>query len=399
VALSLLAAVASSQILSSRFTPDQAMQSWMDGFSSPEWPPARNNLSCSVIPIKAQLDFDFSFHSGYNVKIPRHELAGDGNELTVLFRIFPKDRKEEATYMSQGIRVPAMDDDVGGVGGFQGAFAIGEGKYHVDWVMRDRKSRLCTAAWDIEAKLNKKEGYLRSWIDLKSVRPLDRTLFRDEPQVRRAPDPLKVHIIVNFAPQNPNSSILEPRDLQGLVGILRRIARDPLIGEYSIVAFSLQTQEIVYRKENTQWIDFRGIGEALNDLHLGVVSASQLSTSKRPAEFIANLINQESNRGDADALIIVGPKPDWSVHMPADVASGIANAGVPIFYFNYDVKPEINPWRDLIGRVVKQHHGIEYTITGPRDLFAAWSDAMAHISHSDNGSPPRTQPAKNAFRP
>jgi hypothetical protein len=46
---------------------------------------------------------------------------------------------------------------------------------------------------------------------------------------------------------------------------------------------------------------------------------------------------------------------------------------------NYVLTPQQNPWRDSIGNVVKRMRGYEYTISRPRDLWAAWTDIMAHI--------------------
>ena len=33
----------------------------------------------------------------------------------------------------------------------------GEGKYHVDWLMRDRTERVCSSYWDIDASLPPKD--------------------------------------------------------------------------------------------------------------------------------------------------------------------------------------------------------------------------------------------------
>ncbi len=51
----------------------------------------------------------------------------------------------------------------------------------------------------------------------------------------------------------------------------------------------------------------------------------------------------------------------------------------PVFYMNYNLNPQANPWRDAIGSAVKALKGAEFTITRPRDLFFAWSEIMGRI--------------------
>ena len=46
---------------------------------------------------------------------------------------------------------------------------------------------------------------------------------------------------------------------------------------------------------------------------------------------------------------------------------------------NYNLNPQVNPWRDAIGNAVKYLKGMEFTISRPRDLFFAWTDIMGRI--------------------
>src|ERR1039457_3947343 len=98
----------------------------------------RKDLPCTVVPAKASLGFDLKFHAGYDVSIPLKELAGSENRLTMVFRVVPEDHPDEPVYFSQHVSVPAMEDDAHGDAVLQGIVDVGEGKYHVDWMMRDR---------------------------------------------------------------------------------------------------------------------------------------------------------------------------------------------------------------------------------------------------------------------
>ena len=106
------------------------------------------------------LGFDLRFHAGYEVSVPLKELAGNENKLTILFRVRdPRkgDHKDEPVYFVQHIHVPSIDDDAKGDANLGGTFDLGEGKYHVDWLMSDRSERVCSFYWDSEATASPKD--------------------------------------------------------------------------------------------------------------------------------------------------------------------------------------------------------------------------------------------------
>ncbi len=89
--------------------------------------------------------------------MPIKELAGSWtNQLTMVFRVTPENQRD-GIYFSQHFQVPSIDRDEGGPVYLDGAFTVGEGKYHVDWLMRDRAERMCSFHWDSEASLPAKD--------------------------------------------------------------------------------------------------------------------------------------------------------------------------------------------------------------------------------------------------
>ena len=109
----------------------------------------RKDLACTVTPAKAPLGFDLRFHSGYDVTLPLKELAGSENLLTILFRVTSDERKDDPTYFMQRIRVPEIEENASGEVQMGGAFDLGVGKYHVDWLMRDEPKEFAhfTGIW------------------------------------------------------------------------------------------------------------------------------------------------------------------------------------------------------------------------------------------------------------
>jgi hypothetical protein len=344
----------------------------------------RKDLPCSVTPIKPVVGFDLRFHSGYEVTVPLKDLAGTENLLTMLFRVAPADRPDDASYFVQRIRVPSIQTDASGDAFLQGVFDVGEGHYHVDWMMRDRAERVCSSYWDTEADLPAKDKQLVLTLGPNAVEPAETEPFKEEPPVERlqGEPPLNVKLLVNFAPENEHSAALHPVDTTALVSILRGIFREPRIGKFSVVAFNLQEQRILYRQENGNRIDFPALGDALHSMKLGTVDLKRLSNKNGETEFLTSLIQQELGGTDhPDALIFAGPKALLDESVPRDTLKEMGDVEYPVFYMNYNLQPQNTPWRDAIGRAVKFFRGYEFTISKPRDLWAAVSDMVSKIVH------------------
>ena len=345
----------------------------------------RKDLPCTVTPIKPSLGFDLRFHAGYEVSIPLNDLAGSQDLLTMLFRVTPEGHKDDPVYFSQRLSVPAIEQDAKGNAYLQGAFDVGEGNYHVDFLMRDRSERVCSYYWDAPAELPLKDKQLGLMMAPGTVQAAEREPFKDEPPVDRPPTegPLNVKVIVNFAPQNARSATLQPLDTNALLSILRSIAREPRIQKFSIVAFNMQEQRIVYRQESTDQINFPALGEALNSLNLGTVDLKRLSQKHGETEFLTGLLTEEvSNKDHPDAVIFAGPKVMLDNSITQESLNQMANVDYPVFYMNFNLNPQANPWRDAIGNAVKHLKGYEYTISRPRDLWYAWSEIMSRIVKS-----------------
>jgi hypothetical protein len=340
----------------------------------------KKDLPCTVTQIKPILGFDLRFHTGYDITVPLHELEGDGNQLTILFKVTSDLAKDAPIYFSQRYMVPTIDADARGDAYLQGGFDLGEGGYHVSWMMRDRMERVCSSNWDVNAALTSKEQNIKLTLAANGIEASNREFFSEEPPVTRInADPLRVKILVNFAPQQIASASMAPIDTSALVSILRSISREPRICKFSIVAFNMNDQRVVYRQEDSDQINFPELGKALASIKLGMVDYKKLADKHSETDFLTKLIQDEVGNANADALIFAGPKVMLDEQPAADSLKDVATVSFPVFYMNYVLTPQQNPWRDSIGNVVKRMRGYEYTISRPRDLWAAWTDIMAHI--------------------
>jgi hypothetical protein len=347
----------------------------------------RKDLPCTVVPEKPFLGFDLKFHSGYDVSIPLGELAGNEDLLTIVFRVSPEGHREQPVYFTQKVRVPAIEAEAKGDALLQGGFDVGSGKYYVDLLVRDRAERICSLSWEIEAKLPTKDAQIELTMAEGSVLPVEGAQFREEPPVQRASDQelLNLKVLVNFAPQKALASSLRPVDTAALVSLLRTLSRDPRVGKFSLVAFNLHEQRVLFRQESADKIDFPGLGASLQSLNLGTVDLKRLSNKNVGAEFLTNLMEKEfANTERADAVVFAGPKAMLEANISSDQLKHLSEFDVPVFYMNYILNPYANPWRDSIGQAVKFLKGVEFTISRPRDLWFAVTDMVARLVKTRN---------------
>ena len=384
VCLSLLApGFLAAQVLMPASGPGGAVRLFSSDAAILESRDIRKDIPCTVTTNKPQVGFDLKFHTGYEVTVPLKELAGSENQLTMVFRVTPADRPDEPVYFSQRVTVPAIEDDASGPAYLAGGFDVGEGKYHIDWLMRDRMERVCSFNWDIDAVLPSRDKQMALDITPGLIQPADFEPFRQEPPVERDADDaaLNVKVVVNFAPQDSGSSTLQPLDTGALLSILRSIAREPRITRFSIVAFNMQEQKVIYRQEDASQIDFPELGKALKSLNLGTVDLKRLSQKHGDTEFLGNLITKElkDEKQTPDAIIFAGPKVMLEDGISSDTLRQIGDVKAPVFYMNYALNPQASPWRDAIGSAVKYLKGAEFTISRPRDLFFSWTEIMGRI--------------------
>jgi hypothetical protein len=384
VLTAVLASAAASQARISEVEPAQPLQLAPPDALEPDLQGLRGSFECSVTAAKPELGFDFRFHTGYQVTIPLKELARPDNRLTIILGVRAYGNKEKAIHLVQRFRVPEIEHDSPGYVVLQGNFLLGEGHYHVEWLVRDADGRVCPRYWDLDAVVHGKDGILAARLPKDLIQAVEPTPFHEEVQVTGRPiDPvLRVKVIINFAPQSQKAALLDHNDLEVLAMILRSIGSDPHIGSVSIVACSLPERQVLYRSQNAPAMDLPALGEALKQLKPGQVDVKQLAAKNGAAEFLTQLMAEEMRDESYDALIFVGPKYRLDVNIGRGNSERFGGGDRPMFYLNYSLDPASNPWRDAIGSLVRRSHGFEYTITEPRDLFTAWSDVVSRILRS-----------------
>ena len=345
----------------------------------------RKDLPCSVTQRKPELGFDLHFHAGYDVTVPMQELAGGGNLLTIVFRVYAGSDKSKASFFVQHFTVPPIEDDAKGDAELQGVIDLGEGSYHVDWLMRDRSEHFCSSDWDMDAELSGKDKPVPLFLKPTEIAEARPHPFVNDPVPRPEVSPseqLNLKILVNFAPQWEGSAALQRTDEDALVTILKAIERDPHVGSISLVAFNIQEGRVVYRPQPSGEIDYRALGQALQTMHLGTVNLQGLAKNSE-TDFLQNLIESEvATSSHPDAVIFAGPKAMLKADVPEDDLRRIGDIECPVFYLNYNPDPQAVPWKDSISHAIRVFRGVEYTISRPRDVWVSTSEVLSKILRS-----------------
>jgi len=312
----------------------------------------RADFSCRVTPEKPALGFDLRFHADYHVTVPIKVLADAGGWLQVLMRVRPAGNGEKPVYLVHRFAVPGLPLGVRGEGLLAGGFDLGLGRYHVDWMMRDPGGRVCSSHWESAAKLAGGQRNLPLTLEPNMVAERVEGPFDGEPPVERAAvQPLNVKILLNLSPARPQEIILKPEDAVVLLSILRGITREPRVSRFTLVAFNLREQKIIYRQDNAEKIDFGGLGKALQAPTGGTVNYRHLQDRQSETHFVTKLLTDQlgERTASSDAIIIVGPKVTLEKKVPLEPLKEGGTAPCPIFYLNYNPNPFDDPWRDTIG--------------------------------------------------
>ncbi len=339
----------------------------------------QTDLPCNVEVVRPRLAFDLRFHAGYRATLPVKKVTTGGDRLHVRVRVTPLSKPENRIYLVDDLDVPPLEEQQGEIL-VSGAFALGLGRYKLDWLMRNWGGKVCSTHWEVNVKASGQNVSLA--IAPHTAAQLSGERFREPvpPERNAGGRLLHVKILANFSPATARQSALKSWDIEAMAAILRGIAGQPWIGRISLVAFNMQTESVIYRQENTDRINFRALEQAVEPLWLGVIDYRRLLNRQGALYFLTRLLTEHlgPQEPEPDAIAIVGPTMMVEMKVPKDLLVKAGRARGPIFYFNYTMG-RYDRFRDAIGSALQVYQGQEYSIGLPRDLGAALTDMRTRI--------------------
>jgi hypothetical protein len=249
-------------------------------------------------------------------------------------------------------------------------------------MMRDGRGRICSAHWELETKRGRSQQNLP--VTLAPNRIAERVdLFGNEfPVERDANQPRHVKILLNLSPAKQKESILKTQDVAVLLSILRGISRESGVSRFTLVAFNVRGQKIIYRQDSAPEIDFAALGKAVQAPTGGTLNYRLLQDRQSETHFVTRLLRDQlgARTSSSDAIIIVGPKVTLEKKVPLEPLKQGGAASCPIFYLNYNPNPIDEPLPDTIGSALKAYEGaLAYNIVFPSDLGAAMRKMLCRI--------------------
>lgn len=327
----------------------------------------RQDLPCVVRPIEPVLGFDLRFHTGYRFRIPLKDLAGAGGTGHVIVRVIPRGA-DEPVYLSDHFAIPPGVEGARGEVVREAGFQLGEGRYRVDWLLRDTGGRVCSAHWEVTAK-NHRDAPAAA-LPANTVRAEAADLFEEEPPVNRNGAPISVKVLLNVsAPPGTRSA----ERVAVLVSMLRVIGRDPRISRLSLVAFDVPSRRVLFRQGSSSRIDFPGLGSALRERPSMLVDYRQLQQKDGDSLFFRSMLEREIGDSERpDAIVFLGPGLAFSRRMEKLGA----DPACPIFFVEVNAGMEAEPSPGF----AKSIGGRVYRVYRPVDWAAAWQGIMAALT-------------------
>ncbi len=337
-----------------------------------ESPGDLDQLDCRVDTRKPDMAIDLRFHTGFSVSLPVKKLVGGPGEIRILMRVTPAAAPDRRVVFSMTTPTPAIGEDAEGDVELAGDFAVGPGRYDVDWALSFGGSA-CRKQWQVEAKLERPFSQVPLAIGADTAEELPPDPFAETGQTtERQPHSLHVKVLVNFAPAGVNNTVMGADDVRVIASILHAVAREPRFGRFSLVAFSSDQERILERQTAAAKIDFHALGRAVRQLRTGVVSMRQMEDEQSGTKFLDRLLRAELSEQDrpADAIVVISPKLSLDTKIPDRDLSD--RKAPPVFLLSYNPQPIRDPWQGILARAVKNtYRGLAYTITGPKDLGMA----------------------------
>ena len=325
-------------------------------------------LRCEVRPIPPHLNFSFRFQAGYVVRVPLNQYPGAGHSWTILTRIVPEGG--QPVYLASRMRLPTIPKTKA-AHDFGGVYAIGEGRYAVDWMMFDDSDRVCRKSWRVDARLDSKERDLNLGIAPATVSDVSFRRWSSGPGEGTGVRPLRrLTVLLHAAPLAPQSTRLRAYDRVILLSALSSLLESLPTQAVRLVIFNLDQQRELFREDPLTPDMFDRVAQSMN-LELGLVDYRVLQNRRGHIDLLADLINREVQAADPpDAVVVLGPATRYYDKVPEAIIEAGDRSTTRFFYLQYSPPWKRGAeWPDSIVFALRKVRGKVIVIHSP-DEFA-----------------------------
>lgn len=302
-------------------------------------------LECHVQTFAPFLDFAFRFEAGYTVRLALRQFKGEADTLYTFLRITPQGGTPILLGESYAIpRLPAILrhrvnlSRLSEEAELSGAFAMGEGEYHVELLVIDAHRRAFSKSWNTTAAPH--HGEREAAIAMEPNTAGSATTLAPPPDSSPEPPPvqretggLRLTVLLHASPIQ--GIALRAWDSNFLLESLSSLLADLPSSSVRLIAFNLDQQKELFRQENFRRSDFPSLAAALRKLELHTVSYRTLQNQRGWSELLARLVNEEATAPEPpDAVVFLGPHSRFDGKVPREMLR-LEGATPRLFYFEY----------------------------------------------------------------
>lgn len=340
------------------------------------------DIPCKVDLFGPGLDFELRFFVGFRLYTPSGPLAGPGRLFALRVMVTPLDLPGvkpslfERNFQSGPIP-PGRNE-------FQlrDSFAVGPGRYRVQWILVDSNGPSCYVEREIEAELRKKDKDVPLRVQPGEVIDSRLSLFRPERSiVGDGPEPpLRIKVFLNMdVPTSRGRTRIRMWELMPRFSALRALSRHPRTGRLSMVAYSVEEQKVIARHGLRDGFDYRALRTNMDDLEPGFVSIDQLQADSDLAFFNEMLVRELPGDEEVDAYIFVGPDVLTRKNREKGVLESIGALPAPVFF----LADGRAPWKGLIGKTVSFFSGKALRFYDPIQMTQSVDELIREVDGNE----------------
>jgi hypothetical protein len=340
----------------------------------------QNSLPCHIIVAQPTLDFNLRFLAGFIFTTSFNEF-GVGDDLLTLVRVTPDNGLP--VLFARSFKIPTLPRGVVGTGtmtttfSIGGGFVLGEGRYKVELLLLDKRERSHYRQWNLKTKT------IRASDTRQTTPPL--TVAAIEAQNwdgKLDPKGLRLTVLLDATPPTEYAATLRNRIL--LEQILNSLLEQVPCQSVKIVAFNLDQQAEIFRREKLDPAGLTELATSLDNLQLGVIPFQALERGSW-LEFLLRIIREQNPTvNPSEAVVFLGSSTHLFQKPSKELQDSSAIKNAHFYYFEYYGFLD-GRYPDAIEHVTRSLHGTVYRVDSPGQFGEAVQRMLAELKVAPNG--------------
>lgn len=337
----------------------------------------RNTLKFYNVSLSKQssLNFNFRYQTGFAFAFPLGEMP-EGGKIHALIRATPKEGAP--VMLSEQFDIPPVKDAVnqmllnfGGemMANFGGSFTIGPGVYQIELLLYSEDGRAFFKKWTVKTEKTNDPA------SLTKANVVD-TLMPSQWAGKLDPSGIRLTLLLNATATEIWKTKL--RDYAYLMQMASSVLEMVPCRSVRFVAFNLDNQNELFRRENFDSTGWQDLAKALKDPQFATIDYHALKKGAEP-KFLTRLVQEESS-SSSDVVILLGRSSHFQNKTPKDLKGSLQASTARIFYLQHDGFLPSDGLEALTG----SDSPIDYHLLLNRN--EGWPDSLAYLVRDVHGT-------------